>query len=319
MIDGRPPVPPHRPALPRRRRRGLRAGGRHHVGHQLRRPRRDGGPDRRDGGAADAGRQRRDLRQHPRHPAPRRRLVPGARHRRIAGHRRLHRQRRHRAQRASPRSRSGTPLREVIEQIGGGAAARSRARRRPVGGREPGAARRRGSTRPSATRRCGRPVPVSAPPGSSCSTTPPISSPSRAGVARFLAVESCGQCRHCKDDGLALAALDVATRGVAATRRRRRRAPHPARPGAPKARGATSRPSNRWSWAASWSSSPSSSPRTRRATRLRVEPTPIAELRDIADGRATLDDSHRTKQPDWTHDAVDSGQWPADRLDDHRR
>jgi hypothetical protein len=31
-----------------------------------------------------------------------------------------------------------------------------------------------------------------------------------------------------------------------------------------------------------------------------------------------LDDAQRTKQPDWTHDAVDSGQWPADRLDDHR-
>ena len=28
-----------------------------------------------------------------------------------------------------------------------------------------------------------------------------------AGVARFLAVESCGQCRHCKDDGLALSNL----------------------------------------------------------------------------------------------------------------
>ena len=28
-----------------------------------------------------------------------------------------------------------------------------------------------------------------------------------AGVARFLAVESCGQCRHCKDDGLVLAEL----------------------------------------------------------------------------------------------------------------
>ncbi|HVW35245.1 MAG TPA: hypothetical protein VHL53_22115, partial [Acidimicrobiia bacterium] len=28
-----------------------------------------------------------------------------------------------------------------------------------------------------------------------------------AGVSRFLAVESCGQCRHCKDDGLVLAGL----------------------------------------------------------------------------------------------------------------
>ena len=35
-----------------------------------------------------------------------------------------------------------------------------------------------------------------------------------AGVAHFLAVESCGQCRHCKDDGLALADL---LRSVAAS------------------------------------------------------------------------------------------------------
>ncbi len=66
------------------------------------------------------------------------------------------------------------------------------------------------------------------------------------------------------------------------------------------------------------SSSPTSSPRTSAGDAPAVEPAPIAELRDIVDGRATLDDSQRTKQPDWTHDAVDSGQWPADRLDDHR-
>jgi hypothetical protein len=49
-----------------------------------------------------------------------------------------------------------------------------------------------------------------------------------------------------------------------------------------------------------------------------VEPQLVAPIVDLVDGRAVLDDAQRTKQPDWTHDAVDSGQWPADRLDDHR-
>ena len=50
----------------------------------------------------------------------------------------------------------------------------------------------------------------------------------------------------------------------------------------------------------------------------RPSPSSIAELAEIVDGHAVLDEAQRTKQPDWTHDAVDSGQWPADRLDDHR-
>jgi hypothetical protein len=50
-----------------------------------------------------------------------------------------------------------------------------------------------------------------------------------------------------------------------------------------------------------------------------ADPVLVAELREVTDGRAVLDVAHRTKQPDWTHDDVDSGQWPADRLDDHRR
>ena len=39
----------------------------------------------------------------------------------------------------------------------------------------------------------------------------------------------------------------------------------------------------------------------------------IAELVDIADGIAVVDAHHWDKQPDWTYDAVDSGQAPADR------
>jgi hypothetical protein len=49
-----------------------------------------------------------------------------------------------------------------------------------------------------------------------------------------------------------------------------------------------------------------------------VQPLLVAPIRDLVDGRAVLDERQRTKQPDWTHDPVDSGQWPADRLDDHR-
>jgi len=49
-----------------------------------------------------------------------------------------------------------------------------------------------------------------------------------------------------------------------------------------------------------------------------ARPVLVAPIADLVDGRAVLDESQRTKQPDWTHDAVDSGKWPADRLDDRR-
>ena len=50
-----------------------------------------------------------------------------------------------------------------------------------------------------------------------------------------------------------------------------------------------------------------------------IEPMLIAALVDIRDGRAVLDEKQAEKQPDWTYDPVDSGKWPADRLDDPRR
>jgi hypothetical protein len=49
-----------------------------------------------------------------------------------------------------------------------------------------------------------------------------------------------------------------------------------------------------------------------------VEPALVAELVDIADDRAVIDERHRDKQPDWTYDEEDSGQSPADRLGEHR-
>jgi predicted dehydrogenase len=47
-------------------------------------------------------------------------------------------------------------------------------------------------------------------------------------------------------------------------------------------------------------------------------PTFIAAIKELADGQAVLDVRQAEKQPDWTYNETDSGQWPADRLDDHR-
>jgi NADH:ubiquinone oxidoreductase subunit F (NADH-binding) len=49
-----------------------------------------------------------------------------------------------------------------------------------------------------------------------------------------------------------------------------------------------------------------------------VTPVLIAEVTSLADGKVTLDESRRTKQPDWTHDDQWSGSYPADELADHR-
>ncbi len=139
-----------------------------------------------------------------------------------------------------------------------------------------------------------------------------------AGVARFLAVESCGQCRHCKDDGLVLA--DLLARLTASTAR-----------------------AQEFDQIATRLDLVAEGARCNLATQQQVvvgsvlqgfpglvrahargdapaaAAVPIAPIVDLVDGRAILDDAQRTKQPDWTHDPVDSGQWPADRLDDRRR
>jgi hypothetical protein len=47
-----------------------------------------------------------------------------------------------------------------------------------------------------------------------------------------------------------------------------------------------------------------------------AEPMLIAPIVDIDDlGRVTLDEDHRTKQPDWDHGEDWNGQSPADRYD----
>jgi NADH:ubiquinone oxidoreductase subunit F (NADH-binding) len=138
-----------------------------------------------------------------------------------------------------------------------------------------------------------------------------------AGVARFLAVESCGQCRHCKDDGLALAGLlarlsasEPAADEAAELPKRLDLVDEGARCNLATQQQVVVR--------SILDTYPDLVEAHASATAPGVAPAPIAELREVADGRATLNERQLTKQPDWTYEAVDSGQWPADRLDDHR-
>ena len=64
--------------------------------------------------------------------------------------------------------------------------------------------------------------------------------------------------------------------------------------------------------------SPTTSTRTSTVVPASDAPRSVAELVDIDDGVAHIDERHADKQPDWTYDAVDSGKSPADRLGEHR-
>jgi NADH:ubiquinone oxidoreductase subunit F (NADH-binding) len=138
-----------------------------------------------------------------------------------------------------------------------------------------------------------------------------------AGVSRFLAIESCGQCTPCKQGGLALSDLlgklsrsEAEARDLAAIHERVETVADGAR-----------------CFLASQQEVVVRSLLDRFPDRVDdhlhrrvdgVEPALVAELRDIDDGSATVDERHRTKQPDWTYGETWSGQAPADRLGEHR-
>jgi NADH-quinone oxidoreductase subunit F len=137
-----------------------------------------------------------------------------------------------------------------------------------------------------------------------------------AGVSRFLAVESCGQCTPCKQDGLVISGLlekvsrSHATEGDVATIRSRLTTI---------ADGARCYLATQHQVVvASMLDQFGDDVEVHLGGVNAVEPTLIAELVDISDGVAHYDEGHRGKQPDWTFNATDSGQTPADRFDDHR-
>jgi len=142
-----------------------------------------------------------------------------------------------------------------------------------------------------------------------------------AGVARFLAVESCGQCTPCKQDGLAIA--DILARLV--------RGEHePADADELASRITTVVDEARCALASQQqrvigsllSLFPDAVQAHCEDARELHQPPPshtdivlVAPLVDIKDGEAFVDERHRDKQPDWTFEETDSGQSPADRLD----
>lgn len=138
-----------------------------------------------------------------------------------------------------------------------------------------------------------------------------------AGVSRFLAIESCGQCTPCKSDGLQLAGLldklcrsDADDADMATIQQRVGTVAEGAR-----------------CYLAQQHENVLTSLLDLYADEVKAhlertapaaEPELIAELVDIADGVATWDERHREKQPDWSYDEVDSGQVPAERFGEHR-
>ena len=138
-----------------------------------------------------------------------------------------------------------------------------------------------------------------------------------AGASRFLAVESCGQCTPCKLDGVRISELlravsrsEAGTHDVDELR----------------ARVATVADGARCSLATQQQVIVASLlDGYARAVEAHVEghapgvePIVIAETVDIRDDFATIDERHAQKQPDWTYNEFDSGALPAARFGEHR-
>ncbi|MEO5680472.1 MAG: NADH-ubiquinone oxidoreductase-F iron-sulfur binding region domain-containing protein [Acidimicrobiales bacterium] len=136
-----------------------------------------------------------------------------------------------------------------------------------------------------------------------------------AGVARFLAVESCGQCTPCKTEGLALAAvLDGIRSGnpdpsdMEKVHDHLRRVVDRARcPLAGQQETVVGRLVELFPGSFT----------SHIEGRVPGSPAfPVIPVVGFAGGQAILDEHQLEKQPDWTYDAVDSGTFPAARFSD---
>jgi NADH:ubiquinone oxidoreductase subunit F (NADH-binding) len=138
-----------------------------------------------------------------------------------------------------------------------------------------------------------------------------------AGVSRFLAIESCGQCTACKQDGLVMSELlsqlgrsQADEHDLEALMHRCTTVTDGARCNlAQQQQVVVSGVLRRWGGLVADHVAGTAAPRG---------PLIVAELLDLDDGDAVIDLRHEDKQPDWTYDERDSGMSPADRLADHR-
>ena len=135
-----------------------------------------------------------------------------------------------------------------------------------------------------------------------------------AGVSRFLSVESCGQCTPCKQDGIAIAGLlERLGRGRA----------EGTDLDALRDRLSTVTDSARCYLATQHQRVvesvlrlfPDSVSGHADGSAGAVEPELIVPILDLEGQAAVLDEAHDGKQPDWTFDEEYSGQSPADRVD----
>jgi NADH-quinone oxidoreductase subunit F len=135
------------------------------------------------------------------------------------------------------------------------------------------------------------------------------------GVSRFLAVESCGQCEPCKQDGLALAELLDGVRRSAADEHDLDEIADRVRTVSVEARCFLA-VQHELVIGSVLKLFPDELRAHVTGARPAVPPEPIVPIVDIVDGRAVLDEDELRKQPDWTYDETDSGASPADRIDE---
>jgi hypothetical protein len=136
-----------------------------------------------------------------------------------------------------------------------------------------------------------------------------------AGASRFLAVESCGQCTPCKQDGRAIADLlaalarsDLDDEGLGSLQDLVATVSDEAR--------CFLATQHELIVRSLLDTFPEAVVAHFDGRAEAAEPRLVAELVELRDGRAVVDERHGEKQPDWTYDAEDSGQAPADRLAD---
>ncbi len=138
-----------------------------------------------------------------------------------------------------------------------------------------------------------------------------------AGVSRFLAIESCGQCTPCKQDGLVIASgLSSLCRGDAtqATLDEIRKRLGTVADGARCNLGRQHQTVVESLLAAF----PDAIRGHLEPGAPAIEPVLVAELTEIDGETEAVDATFAEKQPDWTYDKVYSGKAPVDRLTDHR-
>jgi NADH:ubiquinone oxidoreductase subunit F (NADH-binding) len=135
-----------------------------------------------------------------------------------------------------------------------------------------------------------------------------------AGASRFLAVESCGQCTPCKQDGVAISTLLHRVCGGTATDTDLDEIADRVVTVADEARCSLAR-QHQAVVDSVLRLYPDVLRRHLDPATPAVAPELIVPIVDITDdGHVLLDDAHVGKQPDWTFDDVDSGKVPVERL-----